>query len=176
MVHQYRCILLAMCIHSGPIWGVLCEFKIWSVFILWHIKMCSCLYDNFHYADKTGSRLSYHHNGNPHTYIYCLDIETGPWYLTRPSISQYHVCVGVVFGSNIAAVVAVNHEKDHLWCSNTLYGRSGAGLTKAYKQWVLMHGHQGWNVRHGLCHIYMRYVYIYELFIAFVSFVVCSLL
>ena len=26
------------------------------------------------------------------------------------------------------------------------------------KQRVLMHGHQGWNVRHGLCHIYMRYV------------------
>ena len=49
---------------------------------------------------------------------------------------------------------------------------------KRYKQRVLMHGHQGWNVRHGLCHIYMRYVYIYiyELFIAFVSFVVCSLL
>ena len=45
-----------------------------------------------------------------------------------------------------------------------------------YKQRVLMHGHQGWNVRHGLCHIYMRYVYICELFIAFVSFVVCSLL
>ena len=32
---------------------------------------------------------------------------------------------------------------------------------KANKQRVLMHGHQGWNVRHGLCHIYMRYVYIY---------------
>ena len=45
-----------------------------------------------------------------------------------------------------------------------------------YKQRVLMHGHQGWNVRHGLCHIYMRYVYTYELLIAFVSFVVCSLL
>ena len=29
------------------------------------------------------------------------------------------------------------------------------------KQRVLMHGHQGWNVRPGLCHIYMRYVYIY---------------
>ena len=25
------------------------------------------------------------------------------------------------------------------------------------KQRVLMHRHQGWNVRHGLCHIYMRY-------------------
>ena len=35
------------------------------------------------------------------------------------------------------------------------------------KQRVLMQGHQGWNVRHGLCHNYMRYVYIYELFIAF---------
>ena len=37
-----------------------------------------------------------------------------------------------------------------------------------HKQRVLMHRHQGWNVRHGLCHIYMRYLYIYELFIAFV--------
>ena len=25
----------------------------------------------------------------------------------------------------------------------------------------LMYGHQGWNFRHGLCHIYMIYVYIY---------------
>ena len=33
------------------------------------------------------------------------------------------------------------------------------------KQRVLMHGHQGWNVRHGLCHIYMRYVYIYMSFL-----------
>ena len=29
------------------------------------------------------------------------------------------------------------------------------------KQRVLMHRHQRWNVRHGLCHIYMRYLYIY---------------
>ena len=49
-------------------------------------------------------------------------------------------------------------------------------LTHMNKQRVLMHRHQGWNVRHGLCHIYMRYLYIYELFIAFVCFVVCSLL
>ena len=48
--------------------------------------------------------------------------------------------------------------------------------THTHKQRVLIHRHQGWNVRHGLCHIYMRYLYIYELFIAFVCFVVCSLL
>ena len=30
-----------------------------------------------------------------------------------------------------------------------------------HKQRVLMLGHQGWNVGHGLCHIYMRYVYIW---------------
>ena len=47
---------------------------------------------------------------------------------------------------------------------------------RRHKQRVLMHRHQGLNVRHGLCHIYMRYLYIYELFIAFVCFVVCSLL
>ena len=50
------------------------------------------------------------------------------------------------------------------------------GTTRGHKQRVLMHRHQGLNVQHGLCHIYMRYLYIYELFIAFVCFVVCSLL
>ena len=49
-------------------------------------------------------------------------------------------------------------------------------MNKPHKQRVLMHRHQGLNVRHGLCYIYMRYLYIYELFIAFVCFVVCSLL
>ena len=33
-----------------------------------------------------------------------------------------------------------------------------------HKQRVLMHGHQGWNVRHGLCHIYMIYVYIWVVY------------
>ena len=32
------------------------------------------------------------------------------------------------------------------------------------KQRVLVHGHQGWNVRHGLCHIYMIYVYIWVVY------------
>ena len=33
--------------------------------------------------------------------------------------------------------------------------------TKWNKQRVLMHGHQGWNVRHGLCHIYMMVCVVY---------------
>ena len=36
--------------------------------------------------------------------------------------------------------------------------------TGVNKQRVLMHGHQGWNVRHGLCHIYMRYVYLWVVY------------
>ena len=39
------------------------------------------------------------------------------------------------------------------------------GIFKSYdKQRVLMHGHQGWNVQHGLCHIYMIYVYIWVVY------------
>ena len=38
---------------------------------------------------------------------------------------------------------------------------NSASILIINKQRVLMHGHQGWNVRHGLCHIYLRYVYIY---------------
>ena len=36
--------------------------------------------------------------------------------------------------------------------------------TMVYKQRVLMHGHQGWNVRHGLCHIYVIDVYIWVVY------------
>ena len=37
-------------------------------------------------------------------------------------------------------------------------------LNRWYKQRVLMHGHQGWNVRHGLCHICMIYVYVWVVY------------
>ena len=37
-------------------------------------------------------------------------------------------------------------------------------LSIGNKQRVLMHGHHGWNVRHGLCHIYMIYVYIWVVY------------
>ena len=42
------------------------------------------------------------------------------------------------------------------------YVHSAKNLTD--KQRVLMHGHQGWNVRHSLCHINMIYVYIWVVY------------
>ena len=39
-----------------------------------------------------------------------------------------------------------------------------ADISGRDKQRVLMHGHQGWNARHGLCHIYMIYVYIWVVY------------
>ena len=53
--------------------------------------------------------------------------------------------------------------KMHLKC----HLRNGGHLSRPQcvdKQRVLMHGHQGWNVRHGLCHIYMIYVYIWVVY------------
>ena len=47
------------------------------------------------------------------------------------------------------------------WLHNQ-WGNNACSLI--HKQRVLMHGHQGWNVRHGLCHIYMRYVYIWVVY------------
>ena len=58
------------------------------------------------------------------------------WYLVRRTTDM------TVFSTSLVRVLA-----SCIHCTN--------------KQRVLMHGHQGWNVRHGLCHIYMRYVYIY---------------
>ena len=38
------------------------------------------------------------------------------------------------------------------------------GKKETNKQRVLTHGHQGWNVRHGLCHICMIYVYVWVVY------------
>ena len=46
-------------------------------------------------------------------------------------------------------------------CSNINVLMLSCWALRINKQRVLMHGHQGWNVRHGLCHIYMIYVYIW---------------
>ena len=51
-----------------------------------------------------------------------------------------------------------------LWTSYLLINCSFMGSNICDKQRVLMHGHQGWNVRHGLCHIYMIYVYIWVVY------------
>ena len=81
--------------------------------------------------------------------------------------SPYHTVKG-----NVWSVCWEYFAENWIWQCLTVSGST----TQADKQRVLMHRHQGLNVRHGLCHIYMRYLYIYELFIAFVCFVVCSLL
>ena len=47
---------------------------------------------------------------------------------------------------------------------NETRGCSCDGTHILHKQRVLVHGHQGWNVRHGLCHIYMIYVYIWVVY------------
>ena len=65
----------------------------------------------------------------------------------------------------------INAENVSIWWRH--HGPSATNYplaTRAYeshfrnKQRVLMHGHQGWNVRHSLCHIYMIYVYIWVVY------------
>ena len=58
--------------------------------------------------------------------------------------------------------LAIFYHKPHLRPWMILSTLDCVVYWKGNKQRVLMHGHQGWNnVRHGLCHIYMIYVYIW---------------
>ena len=67
---------------------------------------------------------------------------------------------------------ASNAEKVSIWCVIMWTDRPTSSWwlqicwcqANSNKQRVLMHGHQGWNVRHGLCHIYMIYVYIWVVY------------
>ena len=62
---------------------------------------------------------------------------------------------------DVALVEAWNRLHVYRRHDKQIYLDTGGSISVNYKQRVLMHRHQGWNVRHGLCHIYMRYVYIY---------------
>ena len=146
-----------------------------------------------------------HANVHTHTYIYIhVYIYTCLACISRTDTKHTGICVNIyicIYIYMCVLVVAIDFDAlatgkwceyiymyiyvclayYHIWWNDikTRWHAHQAWLRSHHntdKQRVLMHGHQGWNVRHGLCHIYMRYVYIYELFIAFVSFVVCSLL
>ena len=93
------------------------------------------------------------------------------WVETYPNSKLHWSDMGPIWGRQDPGGPHVGPINLAIWVTSTKHSAHFV-----HKQRVLMHGHQGWNVRHGLCHIYMRYVYIYELFIAFASFVVCSLL
>ena len=152
-----------------------------SIFILkWHpggwisIKMSPYQYRKFHCGDKTILRLFYLHNG-----IFYTDKITSLYWIRALG------CKWSVDSSQMVSNTRLLNLA--CWCPEQAieqlvelpmsrgFNIDVTSLTSD-KQRVLMHRHQGWNVRHGLCHIYMRYIYIYELFIAFVCFVVCSLL
>ena len=70
-------------------------------------------------------------------------------YLKMPSGKWRPFCIGL-------NVVTIWQQSSTL--SNDTFPK------RQNNQRVLMHGHQGWNVRHGLCHIYMIYVYIWVVY------------
>ena len=74
-----------------------------------------------------------------------------------------HIClsVWVIIGSD-NGLSPVPHQAI-IYNTGTLRNNFKWNINKD-KQRVLMHGHQGWNVRHGLCHIYMIYVYIWVVY------------
>ena len=67
------------------------------------------------------------------------------------TLHHIHICFPEQGGNMVTTMGWGFSDFRHLFCFTQLIN----------KQRVLMHRHQGWNVRHGLCHIYMRYLYIY---------------
>ena len=67
--------------------------------------------------------------------------------------------------SRYIIIIIIWHHIEYQSRSWRLEGSYDNGVPQmTYKQRVLMQGHQGWNVRHGLCHIYMIYVYIWVVY------------
>ena len=96
------------------------------------------------------------------------------WNQSHLSMCPFHIMKynwGIHFDCIIAIILL---PKNHFWSAicrtrstfeTHCHAVDTVSVTEAinipYKQRVLMHRHQGLNVRHGLCHIYMRYLYIY---------------
>ena len=138
------------------------------------IKMWFYQYRSSHRGDKTILWMSYFHNGICYTFKTIIFLY---WIKALKNIAFYNRTKFQITSrhcsSQYSARKSLQSYLNPLWLDGL---KPWDVQTIGYKQRVLMHRHQGLNVRHGLCHIYMRYLYIYELFIAFVCFVVCSLL
>ena len=83
-----------------------------------------------------------------------------PWKLNRVICAMISFMKFTLFWFKLQSSLSLGvqlaisqHYLDHYWTN-----------VDPNKQRVLMHGHQGWNVRHGLCHIYIRYVYIWVVY------------
>ena len=83
----------------------------------------------------------------------------GPDYNTVPASRSSGQCEETVKVSTVSSVKSC--------------GYAGVSTHLVNKQRVLMHGHQRWNVRHGLCHIYMIYIYIYIYIYIWVVYSLC---
>ena len=83
--------------------------------------------------------------------------------------TYWHSSTGIFQSKNHAVVQSqmssrkIRLSAKYLWTSWT-YSFKMVATSILDKQRVLMHGHQGWNVRHSLCHIYMIYVYIWVVY------------
>ena len=72
-------------------------------------------------------------------------------------LNQWCVCIYVLWPISMTSLdgwnMIISYSNSTVVC-----------LQWCNKQRVLMHRHQGWNVRHGLCHIYMIYLYIWVVY------------
>ena len=74
------------------------------------------------------------------------------------------LCILLLLNGEVVTQVASTHRTLEMRSCDVLLLRAQVSCNRTNKQRVLMHGHQGWNVRHGLCHIYMIYVYIWVVY------------
>ena len=181
-------------LHSHPLGDTTLPMKYTCSCVLFSFCLMDCFNDTesttqlFHIYQWTRIKNNFTHWGRAtHTLQYQQSrqslVQIMAWRLFgAKSLSEpmhwliVHWILGNLFKWNLNQTTTIFIQEKHLEMFSGKWRSFCLGLNVSNKQRVLMHRHQGWNVRHGLCHIYMRYLYIYELFIAFVCFVVCSLL
>ena len=119
----------------------------------WHNDTFGAQWHNSIFAAPKGNKLLFTCIKATHARIY--RIVSFPFFLSMFQFRNLREQAGC--GWLYLVYIATYHR------NNAIYIVRFVSLI-ANKQRVLMHGHQGWNVRHGLCHIYMIYVYIWVVY------------
>ena len=151
-MNEARIVFILFVYEVEHAWPETSYIKAWFLDIrpLWIKRFCVIAADTWwrHQIEKKSALL-----------VLCAENSpvTGEFPTQRPLTRSFDVFFDLRLNKRLS-----KHSRDR-WYETPSHPFS-YDVTVINKQRVLMHGHQGWNVRHGLCHIYMIYAYIWVVY------------
>ena len=148
-------------IHIFRIYAHIC--LVWLWFQTCNLQMCCSDHFDEHFNCHCLKRMAHDSTGNKiRAASFCLNQcwcgSMSPHGVTRAQWKTSSIWRHLYSG-NFNTCMYLKHK-----CLYNVNKAREPSWYQFYHHWRYKHGHQGWNVRHGLCHIYMIYVYIWVVY------------